>query len=73
MICKACGSGDLHKFTGELTASASEVENVRLDPVYVCQPVVICMDCGFTETVVSSQELSQLKNMRAAIRSKASN
>ena len=72
MICKACGSGDLHKFTGELTASSPEVENVHLKPVYVCQPVVICMDCGFTETVVPSQELSQLKKMRASVRSQAS-
>jgi len=63
MVCKACGSENLRKFAGELTVSAPDLDNVRLKPVYVCQPVVICMDCGFTELVVPSEELSQLKKI----------
>jgi len=72
MICKACGSGNLQKFAGELTASALNLENVHFQPVYVCQPVEICLDCGFAGLVVPSQELSQLQKMSAPLRSKAS-
>jgi len=69
MQCKACRSENLHTFAGELTASSLSVENVDLAPVYVCQQVVVCVDCGFAELVVPPQELAKLKKMSVSIRS----
>ena len=69
MQCKACRSENLRKFAGELTASSLSLDNIESAPVYVCQQVVVCVDCGFAELVVSPQELAELKKMSASIRS----
>jgi hypothetical protein len=69
MQCKACRSDNVQKFAGELTASSLSVDNLKLAPVYVCQQVVVCVDCGFAELVVPPQELALLRKMSASIRS----
>jgi len=69
MECKACRSENLQKFAGELTASSLSMHNLDSSPVYVCQQVVVCVDCGFAELVVPRQELELLKKMTASIRS----
>jgi hypothetical protein len=66
MACKACASANLQKLTGELSASFSDVKRANLSPVYVCQEVVVCLDCGFTELIIPAHELEQLKKGSAA-------
>lgn len=66
MACKACASANLQELTGELSASFSDVKQANLSPVYVCQEVVVCLDCGFTELVIPAHELDQLKRGSAA-------
>jgi len=68
MQCKACRSENLQTFAGELTASSLSIGNLKSAPVYVCQQVVVCVDCGFAELVVPPQELAELKKMSASIR-----
>ena len=67
MPCKACKSENLQKFEGELTASLADPKGVRVPPVYVCQSVLVCLDCGFTELIVPASELHSLKRAKAAL------
>ena len=66
MACKACASANLQKLTGELSASSPDVRGANLPPMYVCQEVVVCLDCGFAELVIPAPELEQLKKGNAA-------
>ena len=61
MPCKVCKSENLWKFSGELTASHPGVKNVKAGPVYVCQDVMVCLDCGFAEMMIPPSELDLLK------------
>jgi hypothetical protein len=66
MACKACASANLQRLTGELSASFPDVDRVNLAPVYVCQDVVVCLDCGFTELFIPTLELEKLKKGNTA-------
>lgn len=66
MACKVCNSENLQKLEGELTASLPSLKGLEVPPIYVCQSVLVCMDCGFTELVIPSAELQSLKKTRAA-------
>lgn len=66
MACKVCNSENLQKLEGELTASLPSLKGLEVPPIYVCQSVLVCMDCGFTELVIPSAELQSLKKTKAA-------
>jgi hypothetical protein len=67
MPCKACKSENLQKLDGELTASLPDPKGVKFPPVYVCQNVLVCLDCGFAELIVPKSELQSLKKAKAAL------
>ena len=67
MPCKACKSENLQRFEGELTASLPNLKAVNVPPVYVCQSVLVCLECGFAELVIPANELQSLRNGRAAL------
>jgi hypothetical protein len=67
MSCKACKSENLQKLDGELTASLADPKGVRVPPVYVCQSVLVCLDCGFAELIVPMSELNSFKKAKAAL------
>jgi hypothetical protein len=62
MACKVCASENLQELEGELSASFPDMRRSNVQPVYVCQRVVACLDCGFTELVIPAAELELLKN-----------
>lgn len=66
MACKACGAESIQELVGELTASFPDISRSTLPPIYVCQRVVVCLECGFTEMVLPEGELELLKRGRAA-------
>jgi hypothetical protein len=59
VACKACGSERLQKLDGELTVSFGDLKQLRASPIYVCQSILVCLDCGFTE--LPPNELQSLK------------
>ena len=61
MACKNCSSSNERTFQSELTVTCSEFENLSRAPVYVCQAISICLDCGHTELAIPREELEQLK------------
>ena len=64
MPCRVCLSENLQKLDGELTASFSSVKDVNVRPIYVCQEVRVCMDCGFAELRIPTAELEVLRNAK---------
>jgi prolyl-tRNA editing enzyme YbaK/EbsC (Cys-tRNA(Pro) deacylase) len=66
MACKACNSENLHRLDGELTASLPTLKSLKVSPIYVCQSILVCIDCGFAELVIPTSELLSLKNAKAA-------
>lgn len=66
MVCKVCNSENLQKLEGELTASLPSLQGLEVPPIYVCQNVLVCMECGFTELVIPTAELLSLKKAKAA-------
>lgn len=66
MACKACNSENLQRLDGELTASLPSLRALKVPPIYVCQSVVVCLDCGFAELVIPTTELRSLKGAKAA-------
>jgi hypothetical protein len=61
MACKKCASENLQRLTAELSASALHVNEVNHPPIYVCQELLVCLDCGFSELVISAPDLEQLR------------
>jgi hypothetical protein len=66
MACKRCGGVTQQELDGELTASLPEIEKLDLPPIYACNYVMICLDCGLAEIIVPSSELEQLRKGLAA-------
>jgi hypothetical protein len=61
MACKRCTSENLQELEGELSASFPDIKHLNTQPIYVCQRVVVCLDCGLTELVIPPAELELLK------------
>jgi hypothetical protein len=66
MQCKACKSGNVQTLEGELTASLPGLDAVKVPPVYVCQDVLVCLDCGFVELLIPASRLNLLNTRKAA-------
>ena len=65
MACKVCNSQNLQKLEGELTTSLPSLSGLSVPPIYVCQTVLVCLDCGFAELVIPATELLSLKKAKA--------
>ena len=61
MACKSCGSEKQQHFTGELSVASLATEKLKRAPVYVVQKILVCLDCGYTELIVPTAELAQLR------------
>ena len=61
MACKLCGSNNLHKLNGELTASLPDIAEVNIEPFYLCQELLVCFDCGFADLRIPKEKLESLK------------
>jgi hypothetical protein len=70
MACNRCGSENQEEFSGEFAASFSGIENINQRPVYVCQRIFICLDCGQTELMVPAAELKRLRESAAVFDSR---
>jgi hypothetical protein len=65
MACKVCNSENVQKLDGELTVSLPSPRDLKVPPVYVCQSVLVCLDCGFTELFIPTTKLLPLKKAKA--------
>jgi hypothetical protein len=61
-----CASENLQELAGELSASFPDLKRSKIPPIYVCQRVIVCLDCGVAEIVIPAAELELLKKGRAS-------
>lgn len=61
MPCRVCGADNLRKFNADLTASSTNIQGIKDSPVYFCQQLLVCLDCGFAELHVPPTDLMLLK------------
>jgi len=66
MPCKACKSENLQTLDAELTVSQPDLKELKVDPVYVCRNILICLDCGFAELIIPADELRLLNRDKSA-------
>jgi hypothetical protein len=66
MPCRVCGTDNLQRFDADLTANPASIQGIKDPPVYFCQQLLVCLDCGFTELRVPPAELMLLKKNRQA-------
>jgi hypothetical protein len=57
MACRSCGSEELVTLRGELTASLTTFKAVKLPPLYICENLLACPNCGFTELRIPPKQL----------------
>ena len=69
MTWKQCGSVAQQEFNGELSVSYRGIENLSEPPVYICNPLLVCLDCGFTEQMIPLPKLENLRKGKVASRS----
>jgi predicted nucleic-acid-binding Zn-ribbon protein len=61
MACKSCGSEKQQYLSGELSVAFPAVEKLKQAPVYVVQKILVCLNCGYTELIIPTTELAQLR------------
>ena len=60
MSCKSCQSTNQRIFESEMNIHLPEFKNIKRSQVLAFPNLVICLDCGFTETRVQPKELQEL-------------
>ena len=60
MPCKSCESVNQKKFVAEIGIHAPGMKYIDKAPVWVFPMLVVCLNCGFAEFVVSEVELRLL-------------
>jgi hypothetical protein len=61
MPCTKCASTNQRSFNSEIAVAFRGIENVSRAPVYVCQEISVCVDCGHVELDLPPAKLEQLK------------
>jgi hypothetical protein len=61
MSCRKCASSNARSFKSEMTVAFRELENVDQAPVYICQDILVYLDCGRVELSLPPAKLAQLR------------
>src|SRR5258705_2424591 len=64
MACRVCAADNLRKFDADLTVNSTNIQGITAPPVYFCQQLLVCLDCGFAELRVPPTELMLLKKSK---------
>jgi hypothetical protein len=66
MACKSCHSGDQRAYPAEINIHPPHTsENLDKPTVWAFPSLEICLNCGFTEFVLSVDERNELLNKQA--------
>ena len=66
MLCKSCQSSNLRNFTAEINIHFPGFDGLTKPTVLVFPKLLVCLDCGFTEFLVPSNELLRLAASKSA-------
>jgi len=61
MPCQKCGASSQRSFKSEMSIAFRGHENVNRAPVYICQDILVCLDCGYIELSLPPAKLEHLK------------
>ncbi len=61
MLCKACQSANLKKFSAEMLFKSSEPKNLNKADVWLYPEVIVCLNCGGAAFAVPEEELCQFE------------
>ena len=70
MSCKGCASDEQRNFNGELAIHFPGLESLDKPIVWVFPKLMVCLNCGFAEFVISEEQVEQLKNGDASAQSR---
>jgi hypothetical protein len=59
--CPSCGSINQKMFAGEVDIHFSGLGNVNKRPVVMHPVLLVCLNCGRTEFVISEEDLNPLR------------
>jgi len=60
MECSSCGSVNQSKFIAEMGIHFPGLRNIDKPVVWVFPKLIVCLDCGTAEFVVSKDKLAEL-------------
>jgi hypothetical protein len=61
MNCESCRAGSQVEFPSEINIHISSLKNRATPGVLVFPNLVVCLDCGFTQSTLSEKELNLLR------------
>jgi hypothetical protein len=61
MSCASCGSGNRVEFPSEINIHVPSLKSLATRGVLVFPNLVVCLDCGLTQSTLSERELNLLK------------
>lgn len=61
MACSACGSKKTTEFTSEMNVHFRGLENIDNPGVLVFAKLLVCLDCGFSQFLLTDAQLSLLE------------
>jgi len=62
MCCKQCASDKLKDFNAEIAIHFPGWKGLDKPIVWVFPKLMVCLDCGYTEFVLPTEQLEQLKS-----------
>ena len=66
MACRSCKLATEIELTAEMNIHFSGAMNVDKPPVWAFPRIVVCLNCGFVEFVLESDELLHVREAAAA-------
>jgi hypothetical protein len=60
MACRSCGSDNQTNFDSEINIHFPGLKNLDRPSVFVFPKLLVCLDCGFTESSIPKTELRLL-------------
>jgi hypothetical protein len=61
LYCRACASENLVPFDAEASIHVPGLKGLHQPPIFAYPKLLVCLNCGFTETTFSEAELLLLK------------
>jgi hypothetical protein len=61
VACPRCASKNRKLFPAETILKFPDLAQIKKAPVYLPHPMLVCLDCGFTEMMIPGPDLEQLK------------
>ena len=72
MSCKSCQSLHQSEFAGEICIHFVGPKTLSKPTVWTFPQLLVCLECGFVEFLISDAELAQLKSGNGPVQVRAS-